>query len=298
MVRHFGAGPTNVDKMRSLVVVVLVFAFLLLLLGGVWMILRNPVISEPQLSLVVENEVDPEPAMKMVPVLIPKQEIQAGTLLRKEMFDEQQKKQYLIEDETKLVTQRSDVVNYYAKTTLLQGQVLLWDYLTESAPTSDISAKIPPGYRAVTIEVNVTSSVEGWVRPGSRVDVIWASSIRGKPGVTTIVQNAKILSAERSVSGAPAEAGAPVPSTVTLLVTADDSKKIQLASTTGKLSLSLRGDRDAGKVDEAGSITINDLIEGASNRTQKRNHQGMVVIGGKRWIIQDGEMVPMRQEHQ
>jgi Flp pilus assembly protein CpaB len=190
------------------------------------------------------------------------------------------------------------------------------------------AVQVPNGYRVVTV-----SGVEGWAADGSKVDVIWRSVIAGKPAMTTIVRNAKVLSAERAApAGAPGNA--PAPSQITLLVSATDAKKITLAQTTGSLSLSLQGDTDVGKAESAqGSVTVDDLL-GRSTRANGRGHRspaeavsggrtlpektgrlpddrdsansssrpnipagkGTVIIGGQKWLIgEGGELVSDRK---
>lgn len=180
----------------------------------------------------------------------------------------------------------------YARSAISKDSPVHQDFITSIRPTNLITANIPEGYRAVTIRVDATSSVEGWARAGANVDVVWASTIRGRQGVTVIVQNAKVLSAERQVETG-TQPGTPVPSTVTLLVTADDAAKIQLATTTGSLSLSLRGDDDTGKGSTGRSITVDDLLGSSQqvvNPTERRD--GTVRIGGEEFFLQNGQLIP------
>ena len=143
--------------------------------------------------------------------------------------------------------------------------------------------------------MDATSAVEGWARPGARVDIVWTTQNRGKQAVITIVQNAKILSAESLTQSQVEQTGKSIaiPSTVTMLVTAQDAKKIQLARTSGTLSLTLRGDNDLGKSEMGGTITFDDLL-GTTERTvdENPNIQGTIKIGGVEYKLIDGKMVP------
>ena len=131
---------------------------------------------------------------------------------------------------------------------------------SQGSESPHLSSVIPPGYKAVTIKTNATSSLEGWARDGLKVDLHWQANIAGKPGLTTIVQNSKILSAERRTDGN-TPSSAPAPATVTMLVTELDAQKIALAQSSGSLHISLRGDSDGSKSDSAsGAISINDLL--------------------------------------
>lgn len=150
--------------------------------------------------------------------------------------------------------------NGYAVSKIEADSPIYQPQVSMEKPTNVITAQIPEGHRAVTIRVDATTGVEGWARAGARVDVSWIGNVLGRPSVTTIVHNAEVLSAERQTSDN-VQPNQPLPSTVTLLVKAEDSQKIQLARSTGSLTLSLRGSNDSGGQGIGSStITINDII--------------------------------------
>lgn len=130
--------------------------------------------------------------------------------------------------------------------------------------------QIPPGYRAVTITVDARSSVEGWAKPNSRVDVLWSYTEGTKRKVATICRFTKVLSVGGMASD---QQGRLKPdggvSTVTLLVTEKDAKKIELARTIGTLSLSLVGDQEDYKMQGAPEVITIDSILGQKPREQK-----------------------------
>lgn len=269
---------SRVNERRSERTAVLVGAgvFVLVLLSVAVLALSGQFSSSPsgQAATVVVQERE-EPYRK-VTVIIPREQIEQGTKLEPAMFRIEERPDIGLP--ARVIKQLEEVDGQFARTRILAGDLLLADYMTTVRPASAITPKIPEGYRAVTINVNATSSVEGWALPGAKVDLVWASQIRGKPGVTVIVQNAQVLSAERMLDPN-AQPGAPVPSTVTLLVTADDATKIALASTTGSLSLSLRGDADVGKGSTSGSMTVDDLLGGAVvSQAEKRNAGAQVKV--------------------
>jgi pilus assembly protein CpaB len=126
------------------------------------------------------------------------------------------------------------------------------------------SLNIPAGYRAVTITVDRRSGVEGFARPDSRVDVLWSFVKDGRQQVATIVRFTKILSVAGMTAraeGQPAAANDQGVTTVTLLVTEKDAKKIELARTLGTVSLSLvGGEEQSAPVDDPDTVDINELI--------------------------------------
>ncbi|MCB0334911.1 MAG: Flp pilus assembly protein CpaB, partial [Bdellovibrionales bacterium] len=241
---------------------------------------QDVVVEQPPTVVVKEKA----PEIKMVDVLIPIQDLPSGQQFEPTFFRVEKRPEVAVDP--RIVRSYEQVNGQFAKTLIIAGQPLHADYVTATRPVSAISASIPAGYRAVTINVNATSSVEGWAAPGSKVDVVWSSVVNSKNQITTIVHNAKVLSANRQVAQSN-DPAAPVPTTVTLLVTAKDAQKITLATTSGTLALALRGDSDTGKVDYSGSITLDDLL-GSSKKPEQEpqtHYNGTVVIDGKSWNV-------------
>ena len=111
-----------------------------------------------------------------------------------------------------------------------------------------------------TIRVDDTQAGDGIIRPGSIVDVSWVRTSNGVPSVSYIVQNAKVLLADRQIDPS-WKPGMPTPGTITLLVSAEDFKKMELGKTVGKLGLALRGPDGIGYGDTGGLLTLKDLNE-------------------------------------
>jgi len=108
--------------------------------------------------------------------------------------------------------------------------------------TNPVIDKIPEGMRAITIRVDATSSVEGWAGTGATVDVMLVQS----EGTSVIAERVKILSSERSVQPVQGGSSPLIPSTVTLLVTQEQSLAINTAIPLGKLAFALRSLSDEG----------------------------------------------------
>lgn len=282
--RQIGGGGFRKSKNNSRILVLLGamgFAGVIVIISS---LLLSGGSSDSTAKVVIEKQPEPETAN----VLIPVRQIETGEGLDPALFRVERRSKSSIP--ASVAQDFEQIRGMFARNTILMSEPVHLDLVTSIRPTNAITANIPEGYRAVTIRVDATSSVEGWARAGANVDVVWASMIRGKQAVTPIVQNARVLSAERQVS-ADTQPGVPVPSTVTLLVTADDAAKIQLATTTGSLSLSLRGDDDTGKGSSGSSITIDDLL-GTKNQAEAVKSDGTVRIGGEEFYLRDGNLVP------
>ena len=128
---------------------------------------------------------------------------------------------------------------------ITKGEFILTSKLAGENAGAGLPALIPPGMRAVSVRVNVTTSVAGFVLPGTRVDVL----LTGNPGgsseqqTTTVLENVAVIATgqrlERNSSGEPQTT--PV---ITLLVSPDDAQKLTLASSQGKIQLALRNPLD------------------------------------------------------
>lgn len=297
MTRQFGGfgPPRQTDRAKVLVLFGLVAVCLFSAIA--FLFLYRPEPKEVTKTVVVEKQAE----IKMVDVLVPIQKVDAGTPLEPAMFRREARPQVGVTN--RVIKDFEEIKGTYARSLIVPGQPLYRDYVTNVRPTNALTANIPEGFRAVTIRVDARSGVEGWARPGAKVDVVWASRINGQPGVTVIVQNAKVLSAERDLDAA-TKPGQPVPSTVTLLVTANDANKIQLATTTGSLSLSLRGDNDPGKGVSGNSITVDDLL----NRQKESEApvspaEGVVRMKGpdgkiSEFTLRSGKLVPAKEAGQ
>lgn len=144
-----------------------------------------------------------------------------------------------------------------------KGEFLLPNKLAAENAGAGLPALIPPGMRAVSVRVNEVVSVAGFVTPGARVDVL----LTGNPTSTneaqtnTVLENVEVVAVgqklERNTSGD--AQSAPV---ITLLVSPDDAQKLTLASTQGKIQLSLRNPVDT-RQESLDSTRVNTLYKNA-----------------------------------
>jgi pilus assembly protein CpaB len=126
-----------------------------------------------------------------------------------------------------------------------RGEFVLTSKLAGENAGSGLPSLIPPGMRAVSVRVNDTTSVSGFVLPGTRVDVLLTGSPQGstEPQTTTVLENVAVIATgqrlERNSAGDPQTT--PV---ITLLVSPDDAQKLTLASNQGHIQLALRNPMD------------------------------------------------------
>jgi pilus assembly protein CpaB len=136
---------------------------------------------------------------------------------------------------------------------IVRGEFLLPGKLAAENAGSGLPALIPPGMRAVSVRVNDTSSVAGFVVPGTRVDVLMTGNPIGsnEPQTVTVLRNVAVLASgqrlDRSILAGETQ-NAPV---ITLLVSPDDAARLALATNQGRIQLALRNPLDTTQTDVA-----------------------------------------------
>jgi len=164
---------------------------------------------------------------------------------------------------------------------IAKGEFVLPNKLAGENAGAGLPSLIPPGMRAVSVRVNDTTSVSGFVQPGTRVDVLLTGNPQGsnEQQTTTVLENvAVIATGQRLERNAAGEAqSAPV---VTLLVSPDDAERLTLASSQGHIQLALRNPLDTRQEDVA-AVKSNSLYKNAPETTPAtvpRNRSKHVVV--------------------
>jgi pilus assembly protein CpaB len=115
-----------------------------------------------------------------------------------------------------------------------------------------LAAALGPGMRAITVPVNVSSGVAGFVFPGDHVDMVLTQQVEGGgdgPALKvseTIIRNLRVLATDQRITDKDDEGKTQVKtfSNVTLEVTPRIAEKIAVAQSLGSLSLALRSIAD------------------------------------------------------
>jgi pilus assembly protein CpaB len=162
------------------------------------------------------------------------------------------------------VRHKADVLDRGIVLPIAMGEFITNSKLAAEKAGAGLPSLIPPGMRAVPVRVNEVVSVAGFVLPGTRVDVL----LTGNPGsggeqqTTTVLENVAVLATgqklERNSAGDPENAAV-----ITLLVSPDDAQKLTLASSQGRIQLSLRNPLDT-KQQELPAVSSNSLYHGGA----------------------------------
>lgn len=162
-------------------------------------------------------------------------------------------------------------------------EVILAGKVTEPGEPAGISSRLDTGMRAFAIQVDATSGVSGFLRPGDAVDVYWTGRITGKDmrtegdstgDVTKLIESRlSLIAIDQSTDEDIAEAR--VARTVTVAATPQQVAALAQAQATGRLSLSLVGATDVTEasvieVDQNRLLGLQAQVEEAPEREEER----------------------------
>lgn len=128
-----------------------------------------------------------------------------------------------------------------------------------------LAGKIPEGMRAVAIRSNEIIGVAGFLYPGSRVDLLMTFTPPGGnnlPVTETVLQNVEVLTAGQTIEPDPQGKPQSV-NVVTLLLSPQDSQKLQLASAQGNIQFVLRSGADQKTMAELRPTRLDELVMGS-----------------------------------
>ncbi|KIX13802.1 pilus assembly protein CpaB [Dethiosulfatarculus sandiegensis] len=156
------------------------------------------------------------------------------------------------------------------KTRLIAGEPVLKAKLSPKGLRGGLSAVVAPGMRAVTVKVDEVIGVGDFVQPRDRVDVIVTVNRSGyskNPAARIVLQDVEVLAVEKNPrveTGGGKKKSKSKLRVATLQLTPADAEKLALASTEGKLLLSLRNQADHRAATTKG-VRLDNLIKGPVN---------------------------------
>ena len=142
-----------------------------------------------------------------------------------------------------------------------------------------LAAALTAGMRAITVPVNISSGVAGFVFPGDHVDIVLTQQVQGGgdgpplKAAETILRNVRVLATDQRITDKDADGKTQVKtfSNVTLEVTPRIAEKIAVAQSLGTLSLSLRSIADsASEVERAVASGDVKVPEGTNPAQEKQ----------------------------
>lgn len=171
-------------------------------------------------------------------------------------------------------------INRVPRERILVGEFIREERLADPQSGLGMTAIVPKGMRAITMNLAGGSAVSGFLNPGNHVDVIVTISrdnTGAPPETTTLLQAVEVLAVNEEFGGkAQTEARRRSKPAVTLALTPSSAEKLTHAEKVGDVILSLRGDIDVSQRETRGA-TAKDLLGG---ETEERR------INVKDWMEQ------------
>lgn len=158
--------------------------------------------------------------------------------------------------------QLDQVIGRITTTKISAREPMTTNRLAAVGATGGLSAVIPEGSRAMTVNLDAESDLAGFLQPGTLVDVL--AVINTEKGVISkiILQNIKVLANGQSLDQPQNERESNGRHTVMLQVMPEEAEKLALASAEGKLRLAMRNATDQGSESTQGS-TKQTILAGA-----------------------------------
>src|SRR5438552_9889905 len=230
---------------------------LALLVGALVIAVITAVMAKNMFAGAGAQQASAAPAVPLGPkVLVAKKALPVGTIIDADSFSfqpwpkELMQSAYYVDgqpdgDPKKLL---GTVVRYQ----ITAGQPVTRGSLVGPQDRGFLAAALGPGMRAVTVPVNVSSGVAGFVFPGDHVDMVLTQPVEGGgdgPALKvseTIIRNLRVLATDQRLSEKDDDGKTQVRtfSNVTLEVTPRIAEKVAVAQSLGSLSLSLRSIAD------------------------------------------------------
>jgi pilus assembly protein CpaB len=191
-------------------------------------------------------------------VLVAKKALPVGTIIDADSFTYQPWPKELMQSayyvEGSADSNPQSLMGTVVRYAITAGQPVTRGSLVGPQDRGFLAAALSPGMRAITVPVNASTGVAGFVFPGDHVDMVLTQQVEGGgdgPALKvseTIVRNIRVLATDQRVSEKDKDGKTEVKTfnNVTMEVTPKIAEKIAVAQSLGTLSLSLRSIADNG----------------------------------------------------
>ena len=228
-----------------------------LLVGALVVAVVTAVMAKNMFAESAAPQANAAPAVPVGPkILVARKALPVGTIIDQESLTYQPWPKELMQDayyvEGTPDGDMGGLVGTVVRNAITAGQPVTRGALVGPQDRGFLAAALGPGMRAVTVPVNPSSSVAGFIFPGDRVDMVLTQEVTGGgegPPLKvseTIVRNLRVLATDQRVDskGEDGKTEVRAISTVTLEATPRIAEKIAVAQSVGQLSLSLRSIAD------------------------------------------------------
>lgn len=244
---------------------IILLAFALIAAAGTALMARSWINSQRAGMVVTQPKTVPVEATQFV--LVAKANLPAGRFVKVEDFRWQGwpegplPSSYLVKGKR----QPEDLVGAVVRAGIAADEPVTDVRLVKPGERGFMAAVLEPGFRAVSVSVNATSGIAGFVFPGDRVDLLVThkvktedSSARKTALVTeTVLREVRVVAIDQKTDDQ--NATAVVARTVTFEVTPKQAEMVNVARKIGELTLSLRS---LGREELQGDLAALEVEEG------------------------------------
>ncbi len=231
----------------------------------------------------------PAAESKSVNIYVATKPLSVGTTVAETDVGVQPWPQNLMLDGFVVADGKTNLVGMVTRAPLQQSEPITLSKVANPNDPNFLAGDLPKGMRIVTIPVNETDGVAGFVFPGDHVDLIYTHDVpkweypptAGTPDPTTpstpnkatttvtetLLTNVKVAAIDQRSSGAGAtdsKGNLLIPRSASLIVSAVDSQRVRLAQKTGSVTMVLRALADKESADPL-------VLTGAADVTQSKD---------------------------
>lgn len=216
---------------------------------------------------------------------------------------------YIVEGKRQI----NDFVGSVVRLPLYAGQPLVENDIVMPGTRGFLAAVLRQGMRAVSVPLNATSGVSGFIYAGDRVDVLLTHAVSANEGrdqhnaTETILRNARVIAIDQKADFVPGDKPE-VAKNATLELTPKQAEIVTLGNKMGEISLALRSLQDDEGEGAAGDdataelgfsstqdTQVSRLIKdpnAASEKTPEQPKATLFVLRGKERMRQDLDGAP------
>lgn len=218
-----------------------------------------------------EKNIEESVAVEMRTVITAKTDIPPMTAIKSEMLETKELAENLVPKDA--MTDTAEVINFFSKTEIFAGDVITGRKISAGSEQTTFVGTIPADCRAVSISVNEITSVDGFAKPGDKVDLLLVETCENQSATATVLlQDVLLLSINKNMekSGKVSESGGDKkttvavenPSTATFALRPDEILKLVAATKLGEIYLTLRPAKPAVRYSDKTDYTIDSFNAG------------------------------------
>lgn len=222
--------------------IVLILAAVLIM-AGTGLVARSW-LADQRAQMAAGAQSAPQAPIKKIYVLVADADLPTGSFIKEENLtwqvwpDDKLHASYMIQENTKI----EDLLGAVVRRAIAAGEPISTSRILKPGDRGFLAAVLRPGYRAVAVRVDATSSISGLVFPGDRVDIMLTHSISNgesqRRATETVLTNVRVLAIDQKVDDT--DESPKVGKNATLEVTPKQAEMLAVLVDLGKLSFALR----------------------------------------------------------